>query len=159
MGRLSGQHLFAVQGIVAALAVVMIVIGGIIYITSAGDSGRVTLAKNAIWAAVIGLALAVAAPSFLKEIYNILRQDPNNAQVDNAISLTEVALNLLQVLLNIVGALAVLMMVIGGIIYITSAGDGTRIDTAKNIIKYSVIGLVFALVSLVIVTQIANIFA
>jgi hypothetical protein len=47
--------------IVGIVAVVMIIIGGFRYITSGGDSGNVTAAKNTILYAVIGLVIVALA--------------------------------------------------------------------------------------------------
>ncbi|MCL2085890.1 pilin, partial [Candidatus Saccharibacteria bacterium] len=47
--------------IVGALCVIMLVWGGIQYILSAGDSGKVTSAKNTILYAVIGLIVCIVA--------------------------------------------------------------------------------------------------
>lgn len=49
---------YFVAGIVA---VIVIIIGGIMYATSAGDSGNVTKAKNLILYAVAGLVIVLAA--------------------------------------------------------------------------------------------------
>lgn len=46
---------------VAAIAVVMIIIGGLRYITSSGESGNVTGAKNTIMYAVVGLVVVALA--------------------------------------------------------------------------------------------------
>jgi hypothetical protein len=48
------------------------------------------------------------------------------------------------------------MLIVGGIMYLTSAGDDDRISTAKKIVTYSIIGIFISLASLVIVRQIAN---
>lgn len=45
--------------IVGILAVIMLIIGGMKYITAAGNSGAVTDAKDTIWNALFGLALAL----------------------------------------------------------------------------------------------------
>ena len=53
-----------INGIVGALAIVsviFIVVGGINYITSAGDAGKLKKAKDTILYAVIGLVIAVLA--------------------------------------------------------------------------------------------------
>ena len=47
--------------VVGALSVVMIIVGGIMYVTSNGDSGRITLAKNTLTYAIIGLVVAFLA--------------------------------------------------------------------------------------------------
>ncbi len=144
-----------VQGIVSALAVLMIVVAGILYMTSAGDQGRVETAKKAVTAAIIGLALALAAPALLKEIYDVL--GASGAPTPNR-TLSQIIIETIKVLSGFVGGISVLMLVIGGIMYITSAGDSTKADTAKNIIQYAIIGLIVALLSLIIVTQVIKIF-
>ncbi len=52
--------------IVGVVAVVMIIIGGFRYITSGGDSGNVTGAKNTILYAVIGLVIVALAQFIVK---------------------------------------------------------------------------------------------
>jgi hypothetical protein len=59
--------------------------------------------------------------------------------------------NITNVLLFIVGAVAVIMIILGGIRYVTSNGDASQVTAAKNTILYSVIGLVVALLAYAIV--------
>lgn len=47
--------------IIGIIAVVMIMVGGVKYITSQGDSGNVTAAKNTILYAIIGLVIVALA--------------------------------------------------------------------------------------------------
>jgi hypothetical protein len=47
--------------VVGVVAVIMIIIGGLKYITSGGDSGNITGAKNTILYAVIGLVVVALA--------------------------------------------------------------------------------------------------
>lgn len=58
---------------------------------------------------------------------------------------------IINVLLFILGAVAVIMIVIGGIRYTISQGDSSAVTSAKNTILYSVIGLVVALLAYAIV--------
>ena len=55
------------------------------------------------------------------------------------------------VLLFIIGAISVIMLIIGGIRYTTSNGDSGAITTAKNTILYAVIGIVVALLAYALV--------
>ena len=55
-------------GFVAALAVLMIVVSGIMYITSAGDSGRVDKAKGLLVASVTGLVIAILGYAIVRVI-------------------------------------------------------------------------------------------
>lgn len=52
--------------LVAAIAVIMIIIGGIRYATSGGNASTVTAAKNTILYAVIGLVVAILAYAIVK---------------------------------------------------------------------------------------------
>lgn len=56
--------------IVGIVAVIMIVVGGFKYITSGGDSGNITSAKNTIVYAVIGLVIVALAQFIVKFILN-----------------------------------------------------------------------------------------
>lgn len=47
--------------VVGVIAVVMIIIGGLKYITSGGDSGNITGAKNTILYAIVGLVVVALA--------------------------------------------------------------------------------------------------
>lgn len=49
------------------------------------------------------------------------------------------------------GAIAVIMIIYAGFVYVTSSGDDGKIKSAKNIILYSVVGLVVIVVSRIIV--------
>ena len=56
--------------------------------------------------------------------------------------------NLLSIALGVV---AVIMIIIGGIKYVTSSGDASSIGSAKNTIIYALVGLVVAAVAQVLV--------
>jgi hypothetical protein len=58
---------------------------------------------------------------------------------------------IVNILLYILGAIAVVMIVIGGVRYTTSNGDSSAITSAKNTILYAVIGLIVAILAYSIV--------
>lgn len=60
---------------------------------------------------------------------------------DTAASLIKKIIN---ILLFFLGAIAVIMIIIGGISYTTSGGDSGSVSKAKNTILYSIIGLAIA---------------
>lgn len=76
----------------------------------------------------------------------------------NAISLETRIKTIANILLFILGAIAVIMIIIGGIKYATSNGDSSSITSAKNTILYSVIGLIVALLAYAIVNFILDAF-
>jgi len=75
-----------------------------------------------------------------------LQVDPNctpaqnpNADANRLNSTIQLIVNLFSV---IVGIVAVIMIIIGGLKYIISSGDASNITSAKNTILYAIIGLV-----------------
>ncbi len=52
-----------------------------------------------------------------------------------------------KVLLFVIGAVSVIMLIIGGIRYTISQGDSSAVTSAKNTILYSIIGLVVAILA------------
>jgi hypothetical protein len=55
------------------------------------------------------------------------------------------------VLLFVIGAISVIMLIIGGIRYTISAGDSGNVTAAKNTILYAIVGLVIAFLAFAIV--------
>ncbi len=52
---------------------------------------------------------------------------------------------IVNLLLFVLGAVSVIMIIIGGFKYTTSQGDSSSLSSAKNTILYSVVGLVIAI--------------
>jgi len=62
-----------------------------------------------------------------------------------------VALEVISWVLGLLGLAAVIMIIYGGVIWMTAAGNEERVTKAKKILKYAVIGLVIILLSYVLV--------
>lgn len=60
--------------VVGIIAVIMIIIGGLKYITSSGDSGNVTSAKNTILYAIIGLVVVALAQLIVRFVLQKVSQ-------------------------------------------------------------------------------------
>jgi len=123
---------------------------------SAGSEKMITRAKMCWTGAVIGLAIVLAAPSFLKEIMTILGATvaTNGEVTESTLTLLQIATNVLNLLLSIFGIIAIISLVVGGGMYLTSYGDEKRIETGKKIATYSIIGIVIALSAVVIINEI-----
>lgn len=65
---------------------------------------------------------------------------------------------IVNILLFVLGAIAVIMIVIGGIRYTTSNGDSGNIKSAKDTILYAVVGLVVAIMAYAIVNFVVGAF-
>jgi len=55
------------------------------------------------------------------------------------------------VLLFIIGAISVIMLIIGGIRYVVSGGDQAAVTSAKNTILYAIVGIVVAILAYALV--------
>lgn len=59
--------------------------------------------------------------------------------------------NVVNILLFIVGAVSVIMLIFGGIRYVTSGGAQDQVTGAKNTIMYAIIGIVVAILAFAVV--------
>ncbi|EKE11379.1 MAG: hypothetical protein ACD_15C00097G0003 [uncultured bacterium] len=149
------------RGVIVGITLVFIVIGAIMYILSAGDEKKMTSAKNTITAALIGLAIALAAPSFLDTIITILGGKKDGLATDSisgALTLQAIIMNVLNFLLSVVGILSLIALVFGGFTYLTAYGNEKRVEEGKNIVKASVVGIALALGALAMIKQVATFF-
>jgi type IV secretory pathway VirB2 component (pilin) len=147
--------LSSLKNIVAVLAILFIVIGGLMYIFSAGDEKKIETAKKIITGAVIGFAIVLIAPSLLYEIGKALGWSGNTT----ATSLSTIANNVLKLLLSISGIIAIIFLVVGGLTYMTAYGEEKRAETGKKIITNAIIGIALIMGALVIVNQVSKLFS
>ena len=77
-------------------------------------------------------------------------KDSNTKNADSVVQ------TVITVLIWAVGILATVMIIVGGIFYVTSAGDPGKIKKAKDTIMYGIIGLVIAVLAFVIVNFVVN---
>lgn len=63
------------------------------------------------------------------------------------------------VMLFIIGAISVIMIIIGGLRYILSGGDSSNVSAAKNTILYAIVGLIVALLAYAAVNFITTTFS
>lgn len=143
-----GNIMSYLQGIAGTIAVIFIIIGGIMYMVSGGSKEMAERAKKTLICAIAGLAIVLAAPYFGQEIKAIISGgNPGSA-------LKDILLRILQLLLSIVGFLAIISMVVGAIWMLTAVGDEDRYELGKKTAGYSILGLTIALAALVIANQV-----
>ncbi|QHN42273.1 hypothetical protein GII36_00135 [Candidatus Mycosynbacter amalyticus] len=63
------------------------------------------------------------------------------------------------VMLFIIGAISVIMIIIGGLRYVLSGGDSANVSAAKNTILYAIVGIIVALLAYAAVSFITGTFA
>ena len=99
-------------------------------------------------------SVAVLQPSPAQAI-NVFNQCSANAQSsvcrsqgDNAQSMIR---NVINIILFVLGMIAVIVIIIGGIRYTTSNGNASQTKEAKDTILYAIVGLLVAILSYTIV--------
>ncbi len=68
-----GKVVNILSWVVGIIAVIMIIIGGIKYVTSSGDSNNINSAKNTILIAVVGLVVVALAQVVVRFVLNNVR--------------------------------------------------------------------------------------
>jgi len=115
---------------------------------------KLTLTIVALLAAV-GLSSTALVPAFAASCSTPAECAQNGVDqtggTGGTTSVGDATKTIVNVLLFILGAVAVVMIVIGGIRYSISQGDSGAITSAKNTILYAVIGLVVAILAYAIV--------
>jgi len=76
--------------------------------------------------------------------------------ISDAPKLSGVALNASNFLLSVFGFIAIISLAAAGIIYLTAGGSEKRIETAKKMALYSIVGIAVALAAMVIIRQIVS---
>ena len=111
----------------------------------------------AAFIAIIGLSAAIPAVVTTGTVVAQNAADKMKEGLDkvggqeNTTSLEDNIKTVTNVLLFVLGAIAVIMIIIGGIRYATSNGDASATKAAKDTIMYAVIGLIVAILAYAIV--------
>lgn len=74
----------------------------------------------------------------------------------STIPIEELIGQLIQVILGIVGVLFLVLTVYAGFLWMTAAGEGKRVQTAKDILRNSLIGLVVIIAAYALTTFIVD---
>lgn len=71
-------------------------------------------------------------------------------------SFRDLLLTFLNFFLGFLGIVAVIMVIYGGVLYVTAAGNQENIDKGKKIIMYAVIGIVIILLAFALVNTLLS---
>lgn len=128
---------------------------------------KIALLSLAIMGGVAGATIVLTPSTASAQLGNQLKEtspkDSIKSGIDAAGGANEKPLQdrlktIVNILLFVLGAIAVIMIVIGGIRYTTSNGESSGITGAKNTILYAVVGLVIALLAYAIVNFVVGAF-
>lgn len=145
--------------IVAYLLLGYVIYAGYQYIFSAGDPGKIASSKKTLTNGFIGLAIVLTASIIISAIRTALSADftqdciTSNSCADPATMITSA----FQWVIGISGVAAAIFVVYGGVSYMTSAGDPSKVQRARQIIIYALIGLAIVALAEVITAFMNNI--
>lgn len=135
---------------IAYLAIFFIMYGGFLFITGASNPSTVEKARKSIFNAVIGLVIALGAIAIVNFIFNII----GNAATDSngIVQLTgeQLLQNILNIVYFVVGIIAIIVIILGGLMYTISSGDPAKVTRAKNMLTYSIVGLIIVIAAFAI---------
>ncbi|MDB5168022.1 MAG: conserved rane protein of unknown function [Candidatus Saccharibacteria bacterium] len=80
-------------------------------------------------------------------------------QIADLFGATGIFSTITNVLLFVIGAISVIMIIIGGLRYVISGGDSSNVTAAKNTILYAVVGLIVALFAYAIINFVLTSFS
>lgn len=82
---------------------------------------------------------------------DLTRCDSLSSNANNKNNLMVTLNTIINVVIGVIGFIAVAVIILGGVQYTTSTGDAAKVTKAKNTIMYGIIGLVVAMLAFAIV--------
>lgn len=149
-----------IKYVVGAYATLMMVRSGIKLVTSGGEDEEAAKHKKSILYSAGGLVVIFLGDIFINKVfykidYNVYSGITGvHPMADAKAGIIQLA-GITNFIVSLVGPLAVLMLVVGAILYATAGGEDDRIDKAKRMILTTIIAILiiygaFALVNTVI---------
>ncbi len=112
-------------------------------------------------ALALGLAVVPAAQpvgAFNQGIQDGADAGQGEDQPDNLFGQNGIFRTITNVLLFLIGAISVIMLIIGGIKYTVSGGDSSAVTSAKNTILYAIVGIIVAILAFAVVNFVIDSF-
>lgn len=142
---------------IGSIAVLMIVRNGLRMVTMGSAEDKMAIDKKNLIYSALGLILIILADTAVNQVFYKLdySQYPGTGGVRPALDANRAIMEIVgftNYVVAIVGPIAVLALVGGGVMYMTSAGQEERMATAKRLIISALIGIIimygaFAIVS------------
>lgn len=110
-----------------------------------------------LYGACFSLPIYAEEPATFQDGIKAVGDLANTNKLAPAKSTKEILQTIVKWLLSLTGTVAVISLLYGGFLYITSQGEENKAEQAKNIILYSVIGIIIIGISAVVVNVVINI--
>ncbi|MBW3538148.1 pilin [Candidatus Parcubacteria bacterium] len=113
---------------------------------------KAVMKKLAVWGAGASAVVSVWAHRAYAEVPSTLQEGVSASRPDGATeSLPNVFRTVANTLIFLVGAIAVIVLIIGGLRYVLSGGDPGGVKSAKDTILYAIIGIIVAILAFALV--------
>jgi len=93
---------------------------------------------------VVGISLLISDTSLANSLQDGVNAARGDGQPAELLGDAGILTTITNILLFVVGALSVLMLIIGGLRYVISGGNASAVTAAKNTILYAIVGLIIA---------------
>jgi type IV secretory pathway VirB2 component (pilin) len=148
----------------AYIAFFFVLYGGFLYITGGSNPSQVEKARKSIFNAIIGLVIALGAVAVTNFIFGNLVGNVGSVGSGAVTGVAQLqGSQLLQRILNVVyflaGTIAVIVIIIAGLMYVTASGDSGRVTKSKNTLTYAIVGLVIVILAFAITNFVLDRFA
>lgn len=114
-------------------------------------AGLLIVPALALGVSVVGPVASPVSAAFDQGIADGAESAKGEDQSEDLFGTTGVFTTITNVLLFLIGAISVIMLIIGGVRYVVSGGDQAAVTSAKNTILYAVIGIIVAILAYAIV--------
>lgn len=158
IGKFAVNILTDINVLSAYLVLGYVIYAGYLYMFSSGDSSKAAKGQKAMSQAFIGLAVVMASFLIMSTIRFALvgGASISNCATNECIDGNTMITNALQWAIGIAGSIALVYVVYAGITLVSSSGEPSKIQKAKNTIIYALIGLIIAALAEVIVAFVSN---
>ncbi len=142
------------------LVIGYVIYGGYLYTFSGGDPNKIAIGKKTLSQAFIGLAIVMSANVILNSIRIALNANFTKNCVTGECydmgSASTMITSAIQWVIGVAGIVSAIFVVYGGISYTTSAGEPSKLQKAKQMITYALIGLAVVALAEIITAFVSN---
>lgn len=148
-----------IKYVIAFYAALMLVRFSLKFITRGGNEEKAKESKLKILFAIGGLVLIYLADIFINNVfYKINKESYNAGKIDMGIDpgrgVSEL-ISITNIIVSFIGPVAILMLIVSGVMYITSGGEDDKMQKAKRMLIATIVGIIiiygaFAIVSTVL---------
>lgn len=147
---ITGKLLPFIFGLLGALSVLYIIIGGMRFVLSGGSPDAVNRARNTILYALIGLVVSLLSFTIVNFVLSAV--NPPETGTNPLFGPSGLLTQLAQWMVYAISIISVVMIIYGAFRYVISGGDSSATKSARDTILYAVVGLIVAISSQAIVT-------